>query len=126
MAKVGLKQAAELTGKSGSTIHRAAQAGRLSYSQNEAGERVFDLSELDRVFGLKALAAQPVQSGHDMPRNEPETAEFAALKARLEAAETRIRDLETDRDAWRDQAKQLARLPAPVGGGQGFWKRLFG
>jgi hypothetical protein len=126
MARVGLKQAAELTGKSGSTIHRAAQAGRLSYSQNEAGERVFDLSELDRVFGLKSQGAQLTQSAPDTSRNDPEAAEIAALKARLEAAETRIRDLETDRDAWRDQAKQLARLPAPAGAGQGFWKRLFG
>lgn len=126
MARVGLKQAAELTGKSASTIHRAAQAGRLSYSQNEAGERVFDLSELDRVFGLKVHPAQPTQSGSDTPRNEPETAEIAALKARLEAAETRIRDLETDRDAWRDQAKQLARLPAPTGEPRSFWKRLLG
>lgn len=51
---------------------------------------------------------------------------MAVLKAKLEAAETRIRDLETDRNAWRDQAKQLALLPAPTGERKGFWRRLLG
>lgn len=115
-----------LTGKSASTIHRAAQAGRLSCGQSDNGERVFDLSELERVFGLKSQAAQSVQSVDDTSRNAPETADIAVMKARLEAAEARIRDLETDRDAWRDQAKQLARLPAPAGEARSFWKRVFG
>jgi hypothetical protein len=46
MAKVGLQRAAELTGKSRSTIHRAMNAGRLSYEKNESGERLIDVSEL--------------------------------------------------------------------------------
>jgi hypothetical protein len=53
MAKLGLKKAAEETGKSPSTIHRAMDSGRLSYELNEHGERVVDTAELFRVFPPK-------------------------------------------------------------------------
>jgi hypothetical protein len=53
MAKLGLKKAAEETGKSPSTIHRAMDSGRLSYELNMHGERVVDTAELFRVFPPK-------------------------------------------------------------------------
>jgi hypothetical protein len=52
--QVGLRQAARMTGRNQSTIHRAMKTGRLSYTTGEAGERRIDVSELDRVFGIKS------------------------------------------------------------------------
>ena len=56
MAQIGLTEAARLAGRNQSTIHRAMQTGRLSYSTNSAGKRVVDTAEIDRVFGIKTVA----------------------------------------------------------------------
>jgi hypothetical protein len=53
MPAIGLAEAARLTGKNQSTIHRAMKAGWLSYTKGEAGERKVDVAELERVFGLR-------------------------------------------------------------------------
>ena len=52
--QVGLRQAARMTGRNQSTVHRAMRTGRLSFTVNEAGERRIDLAELERVFGIKS------------------------------------------------------------------------
>ena len=49
--QVGLTEAARLTGKDASTITRACQAGRLSFNKDETGQRMFEMAELERVFG---------------------------------------------------------------------------
>src|SRR5918999_145983 len=49
MTKLGLMKAAELTGKSASTIHRAMKAGRLSFEMNDHGERTVDALELEKM-----------------------------------------------------------------------------
>jgi hypothetical protein len=54
MGAIGLAEAARLTGRNQSSIHRAMKAGRLSYTRNEAGERRIDIAELERVFGIKS------------------------------------------------------------------------
>jgi hypothetical protein len=53
MAAIGLAEAARMTGRNPSTIHRALKAGRLSYTKDAAGERRIDVAELERVFGIK-------------------------------------------------------------------------
>lgn len=50
---VGLKIAAEMTGKAQVTIHRAMKDGRLSFTIGNTGDRLIDTSELDRVFNIK-------------------------------------------------------------------------
>jgi len=52
MAKVGAQRAAELTGKSKSTIQRAMNNGKLSYEMDNNKRRIIDVSELERVYGL--------------------------------------------------------------------------
>lgn len=147
MAQVGLKRAAELTGKSQSTIHRAAEAGKLAFIRTEAGERVFDVSELDRVYGLlpqgeaggdtggtlREVVPDMPRNSVDAPRNVAVEVELAVLKAKLEAANDTIGRLERDRDSWRNQATQaLALLPKPAdtpptpAAPRGLLARLFG
>jgi predicted site-specific integrase-resolvase len=50
MPTVGLSEAAKLTGRNQSTIHRALKSGRLAYTIDATGERRIDLAELRRVF----------------------------------------------------------------------------
>jgi hypothetical protein len=55
MASIGLSEAARLTGRNASTIHRSMKTGRLSYTRDEAGNRQIDVSEQGRSgLGLEA------------------------------------------------------------------------
>ncbi|NBX66681.1 MAG: entry exclusion 1 domain-containing protein [Proteobacteria bacterium] len=125
MAKVGAQRAAELTGKSKSTIQRAMNAGKLSYEIDANGRRLVDVSELERVFGLEP------QSNDNAPRGASESAspafavELELEKARnaieverlrmearmaqeqLEMAQRQIEDLKVQRDLWQKQAQQI-------------------
>ena len=55
MPAIGLVEAARVTGRNVSTIHRAMKAGPLSYTRNEAGVRLVEVAELERVFGIKTV-----------------------------------------------------------------------
>lgn len=118
MPQVGLKRASELTGKAQSTIHRAMRAGKLSATQNESGARLFDVAELERVFGL--LPQPPPERNGDtqLRGNGIELAELRAetaiarartamLEERLRDAQSRIDELREERDQWRAQAQSL-------------------
>jgi chromosome segregation ATPase len=116
MAKVGAQRAAELTGRSKSTIQRAMNNGKISYEIDPNGRRLIDVSELDRAFGL-------MSSGGSAPQNSSIEAELEKasslleaerlkmrikmLEAQLESAEVQIEDLKGQRDQWQRQASQV-------------------
>lgn len=58
MSKVSISEAARLTGKSRTTLHRLIRAGELSTCHGDRNARLIDVSELLRVFG--ALKNAPV------------------------------------------------------------------
>ena len=118
MAKVGAQRAAILTGKSKSTIQRAMNAGKLSYELDSNQRRVIDVSELERVFGIKkeSMAEQPKQtpssksSSADIEmavEKERMTMQLKMLEQQLLAAGERIDDLADQRDKWEKQASQM-------------------
>ncbi|HFK9551282.1 TPA: helix-turn-helix domain-containing protein [Enterobacter hormaechei] len=51
MAKVSISEAARLTGKSRTTLHKLIKKGDLSTCHGERNTRMVDTSELLRVFG---------------------------------------------------------------------------
>lgn len=115
--QVGLIEAARITGKDPSTITRAVNNGKLSASQDADGKRVFDVAELERVFGpLKvngeAAHGAPALPGTDTHRLELEAAERekALLKEHIRLLEAQIEDLKADRAKWQEQAGQITRL----------------
>jgi len=126
MAKVGAQRAAELTGKSKSTIQRAMNAGKLSYEVDANSRRLVDVSELDRVFGLMP------QNNNNAPKSSDEGAGASAMMMELELekarhaieierlrmdvrlaqeqaemAQRQIEDLKVQRDLWQKQAQQI-------------------
>jgi hypothetical protein len=113
MGAIGLAEAAKLTGRNQSSIHRAMKAGRLSYTKNEVGERRIDVAELERVFGNLKIG-NPILSGgngasvsnHAAPdaRKITHGGELAALQRLLEERERTIADL---RDSIRDSRDRL-------------------
>jgi chromosome segregation ATPase len=120
MAKVGVKRATELTGKSKSTIQRAMNDGKLSYEM-DGKTRIIDVSELERVYGIQDGA---MTSGSDAKAEVPsyetelQKAKHALevdrlemkvkmLEDQLDAAEDQINDLKAQRDQWQKQAQQV-------------------
>ncbi len=116
MAKVGAQRAAELTGKSKSTVQRAMNSGKLSYELDANGRRIIDVSELERAFGLKqegggtsstGAVEQELEKAQTMLEGERLKMRIKALEEQLEAAETVIDDLKGQRDQWQKQASQV-------------------
>ncbi|MCB1579965.1 MAG: entry exclusion 1 domain-containing protein [Rhodospirillales bacterium] len=115
MAKVGAQRAADLTGKSKSTIQRAMNSGKLSYELDPNGRRVIDVSELDRAFGLNQNSSAPaaptveeeLEKASVLIEMERIKMRVKMLENQLEAAESQIEDLKAQRDQWQKQASQM-------------------
>lgn len=118
MAKVGAQRAAELTGKSKSTIQRAMSSGKLSYELDGNGKRVIDVSELERVFGVSgtggagdatntSAVAQELEKAQHMLETERLKMRIQMLEDQLQVAEGQIDDLKAQRDQWQRQASQV-------------------
>lgn len=115
MAKVGAQRAAELTGKSKSTIQRSMNSGKLSYEIDANNRRIIDVSELDRVFGLKnATESSPQQNVEAEMKKAADMLEMERMKMRirmledqLETSKEQVEDLKAQRDQWQKQAQQV-------------------
>lgn len=116
MAKVGAQRAAELTGKSKSTIQRSMNSGKLSYEMDANNRRIIDVSELERVFGLQSHntesgASETVEAelkkASNMLEMERMKMQIKALEDQLEAGKEQIEDLKMQRDQWQKQAQQV-------------------
>ena len=115
MAKVGAQRAAELTGKSKSTIQRAMKSGKLSYDVDANDRRVIDVSELERAFGLvpqesdkqdqQAVEAE-IEKATRMLEMERLKMRIKLLEEQLEVAREAVEDLKEQRDQWQKQAQQ--------------------
>lgn len=129
MAQIGLRQAARLSGRNQSTLHRAMKAGKMSYTVDEAGQRRIDTAELDRVFGPLARGegfgsdqfdvgshhpsaqfngASAASSAHALQSNTAHAAETAALERLLADREASIADLRQRLDASEAERRQLS------------------
>ena len=119
MAKVGAQRAAELTGKSKSTIQRAMNSGKLSYELDQNGRRVIDVSELERCFGLQQggnaggqngganSVQQELEKAQSLLEAERLKMRIRMLEEQLETANSQIDDLKAQRDQWQKQASQV-------------------
>lgn len=119
MAKVGAQRAAVLTGRSKSTIQRAMNSGKLSYEIDQNDRRVIDVSELERVFGIKQTslqspavpatieAAAPVKTVEQAVEKEHMSMRIKMLEQQLQTANDYIDDLKDQRDKWEKQASQV-------------------
>lgn len=118
MAKVGAQRAAELTGKSKSTIQRAMNSGKLSYEMDANNRRLIDVSELERVFGLASPSTQSgssapasveaeIKKAADMLEMERMKMKIKALEDQLDNANSNLDDMKAQRDQWQKQAQQV-------------------
>lgn len=115
MAKVGAQKAANMTGVSKATIQRAMKSGRLSFEVDENGQKLIDMSELERVFTVKAdngnsseaAIKAELQRATDMLEMERMKMRVRMLEDQLHITQTQLEDTKEQRDQWHKQAQQV-------------------
>jgi outer membrane murein-binding lipoprotein Lpp len=120
MSKVGLEEAARLSGLSRATINRWAQRNKISIDVSDVGARLYDVSEILRYADANGKRSGsrrssprdslPVSFGIETQRVADLEERIGDLKARINALETDKQDIMHDRDRWRTQAEQATRL----------------
>lgn len=124
MAKVGAQRAADLTGRSKSTIQRAMNSGKLSFEIDANDRRIIDVSELDRVFGMlpqqngsangngaassqETTSQAELQRAADMLEIERLKMRVRMLEDQLEMTREQLEDMRGQRDLWQKQSQQV-------------------
>ena len=118
-----LGQAAKACGKSKATLSKAVKSGKISASKNENGSFSIEAVELHRVYPVTVQSEQSETPKATLPNTQISN-DLMLLQVKLDAAEKRISDLETDRDAWKGQATRL--LTHQPNNSRGLFRRIFG
>lgn len=112
MVLLTLRQAAELTGKSKSTLTRAIKSGRLSASRDAEGMYAIDPAELARAYPFVERPEAPHDARHGAPRNsETEPDDAAILRLRLSLL---VDERDRERTAAEREREQLAATVADL------------
>lgn len=121
--KLTLKQAAEQSGKSKSTIQRAIKKGKLSAEKNDDGTYAIDPSELSRVY-----SATLTQRSDEPLRNSDELLEtkVAMLEDQLSRERETVDDLRKRLDRAEERVYALSAPSQTTEPKKGFWARVFG
>lgn len=92
------------------------KSGRLSFELDDKGQRVIDVSELERVFGMAperplfndedAVKAE-IQRAHDMIETERMKMRIRMLEDQLHLTQQQLDDTRDQRDQWQKQAQQV-------------------
>lgn len=128
MAKISISEAARLTGKSRTTLHRFIKTGELSTCHGARNARMVDVSELIRVFGplehrpSEQVVAQ-VSEHHDTGISAQSEQVIAQLRQEVEHLKTLV----SAKDSHIDSLKQAMLLIEHKHIGDSpwwkFWKR---
>lgn len=111
MAKVSISEAARLTGKSRTTLHRLIKTGELSTCYGERNARMVDVSELLRVFGT--LEQRPAEQVSGQVNEQTETgvsAQSEQVVAQLRQEVEHLKALVSAKDSHIDSLKQAMLL----------------
>jgi len=118
MTKVSISEAARLTGKPRSTLHRHIGNGTLSKESDGQGKPVLDVAELERVYGPLLQAdmkqryemhhpATPATGAADRAEIEGLRRENVRLYSQLEDVKQERHKWQQEADSWRQQATAL-------------------
>jgi hypothetical protein len=127
MSKVSISEAARLTGKPRSTLHRHIGNGTLSKESDGQGKPVLDIAELERVYG-PLLQADMKHNGVMLHSATSETvaanrAEIEGLRRENTLLRDQLEDVKRERQKWQEEAdswrkQATALLPGPTAANQ--------
>lgn len=128
MAKVSISEAARITGKSRTTLHRLIKTGELSTCYGNRNARMVDVSELLRVFG--PLKQRPPEQVSGQPSERSDTGVSTQGEQVIEQLRQEVEHLKTlvsAKDSHIDSLKQAMLLLEHKHTGDSpwwkFWKR---
>ncbi|EHH6036361.1 TPA: helix-turn-helix domain-containing protein [Escherichia coli] len=128
MAKISISEAARLTGKSRTTLHRLINTGELSTCHGARNARMVDISELIRVFG--PLEHRPSEQFAAQVSEHSDTgvsAQTEQVIAQLRQEVEHLKTLVSAKDSHIDSLKQAMLLIEHKHTGDSswwkFWKR---
>lgn len=112
MAKVSISEAARLTGKSRTTLHRLIKTGELSTCAGVRNSKMIDISELIRVFGEISVPVteQHIEQASEQRVTVPDTANeqmINSLKQEVEHLRTLVSAQESHIDSLRQSLQLL-------------------
>jgi polyhydroxyalkanoate synthesis regulator phasin len=112
MAKVSISEAARLTGKSRTTLHRLIKTGELSTCAGVRNSKMIDISELIRVFGdiSAPVTEQYSEQASEQRVTVPDTANeqmINSLKQEVEHLRTLVSAQESHIDSLRQSLQLL-------------------
>lgn len=115
MAKHSISEAAKLTGKARSTLHRHLKDGKLSKELDADSHPVIDTAELVRVYGSlhsqDSSATGSIGQQATPPRDSPLQAKIEAMmEAQIDQLRADLDDARKERDDWKAQAQRLSGL----------------
>ena len=128
MAKVSISEAARLTGKSRTTLHRLIKTGELSTCYGDRNARMVDVSELIRVFGtLEQRLVEQVSGQVNEQTDTGVSAQSEQVIAQLRQEVEHLKTLVSAKDSHIDSLKQAMLLIEHRHTGDSsrwkFWKR---
>ena len=128
MAKVSISEAARLTGKSRTTLHRLIKTGELSTCHGARNARMVDVSELIRVFGpLEHRASEQVTAQVSEQPDTGVSAQNEQIIAQLKQEVEHLKTLVSAKESHIDSLKQAMLLIEHTHAGDSpwwkFWKR---
>ncbi|NCC02273.1 MAG: DNA-binding protein [Clostridia bacterium] len=128
MAKISISEAARLTGKSRTTLHRLIKTGELSTCHGARNARMVDVSELIRVFGpLEPVSSEQVAAQVDEQSVTGHSSQSEQVIAQLRQEVEHLKTLVSAKDSHIDSLKQAMLLieHTHTGGSPWwmFWKR---
>lgn len=124
--KVTFTQALQLITASKATLSRYSNDGKLSFETNEEGHKIYQVAELERVFGklkspeTKETVSEEVQSNHLKP-SEPDnetTLKLALLEQENHFLREKAEHAQREAEDWKQQATRamlmLTHQPTPA------------
>ena len=111
MAKVSISEAARLTGKSRTTLHRLIKTGELSTCYGDRNARMVDVSELIRVFGtLEQRLVEQVSGQVNEQTDTGVSAQSEQVISQLRQEVEHLKTLVSAKDSHIDSLKQAMLL----------------
>lgn len=116
MTEFNISQAAKVVKKDRKTIQRYLQKGKLSCRVDAQGQKLIEVSELERVFGKIPHPSSVSQPGLMSQKGSSYTTEhetsllkekIALLESKISFLESHIEDLKEQRKQWQEQANKL-------------------
>ena len=130
MTTLSLREAAEQTGVSKSTIFRAIRSGKLSAARTADGNFEIDPAELFRVYPPKMMDVAPGRVTESLAVQDAPDAEtavkLAVMEAELKALREMVAELRNDRNAWQQQTERMTLALSGPKGSLSWWRRLAG